>query len=112
MELVERDELAALHARLCQALADPKRLMLLTALRDGPRTVGELCAELDLAQANASQHLSILRERGVVRAERVGSNVVYQLKGDKVMRALDLLREFMHDQAADRYRLQSTSPVS
>lgn len=102
----ERDDLMLLHARLCRALADPKRLMLITVLRDGPRTVGELCAELDLPQANVSQHLAILRERGVVRAERSGSRVIYELRGEKVVQALDLLRAFMREEAEHRYRLQ------
>lgn len=106
MDRVERDEIVLMHARLCQALADPKRLLLVTALREGPRTVGELCAELDLPQANASQHLAVLRERGVVRAERAGSNVVYCLRGEKVVQALDLLRSFMHDQLQEQSRLQ------
>jgi DNA-binding transcriptional ArsR family regulator len=105
VDATERAELTQLHARLCQALADPKRLMLLTALRQGPRTVGELCAELSLGQANTSQHLAILRDRGVVSAERVGTTMVYQLRGDKVVKALDLLREFMHELFQEQHQL-------
>lgn len=106
MDRLQQDELVLLHARLCRALSDPKRLLLITALTDGPRTVGELCAELDLPQANVSQHLAILRDRGVVRAERVGTNVIYQLRGDKVVRALELLRSFMREDAEQRFRLE------
>lgn len=105
MEAIERAELTRLHARLCQALSDPKRLMLLTTLRKGPRTVGDLCAELSLGQSNVSQHLAILRDRGVVSAERVGTTVTYSLRGDKVVRALDLLREFMQDQIEEQHQL-------
>lgn len=105
MEATERAELVQLHARLCQALADPKRLMLLTTLRKGPRTVGDLCSELSLGQSNVSQHLAILRDRGVVTAERVGTTVTYSLRGDKVVRALDLLREFMNDQIEEQHQL-------
>ena len=105
MEAIERAELTQLHARLCQALSDPKRLMLLTTLRKGPRTVGDLCAELSLGQSNVSQHLAILRDRGVVSAERVGTTVTYSLRGDKVVRALDLLREFMQDQIEEQHQL-------
>ena len=105
MDAKEQAELVQLHARLCQALADPKRLMILTTLREGPRTVGELCLELSLGQANASQHLAILRERGVVSAERIGTTVVYALRGDKVVRALDLLREFMRDLFEEQHLL-------
>ena len=105
MEATERAELVQLHARLCQALADPKRLMLLTTLRKGPRTVGDLCSELSLGQSNVSQHLAVLRDRGVVTAERVGTTVTYSLRGDKVVRALDLLREFMKDQIEEQHQL-------
>lgn len=105
MEAAERAELVALHARLCQALADPKRLMLITTLSRGPRTVGELCAELDLSQANTSQHLAVLRERGIVSAERSGASVIYRLRGPKVVQALDLLREFMQELFAEQHRL-------
>lgn len=90
-------EVVALHARLCQALADPKRLLLIYALADGPRTVGELCAELDLAQTNVSQHLAILRDRGVVTASRAGANVTYRLRGTQVVEALNLLRDYMRE---------------
>lgn len=112
MERREREEVALLHAQLCRALADPKRLLLITVLTNGPRTVGEMCAELDLPQANVSQHLAILRERGVVRAKRTGSNVIYELRGDKIVRALELLRAFMHEEAEQRYRLQQPATVS
>jgi hypothetical protein len=43
-DVILRDELYALHASFCQALSDPKRLLIVSALRDGERSVGELCA--------------------------------------------------------------------
>ncbi|HEX9697273.1 MAG TPA: metalloregulator ArsR/SmtB family transcription factor [Actinomycetota bacterium] len=81
-----------LHALLCKALADPKRLLIINALRDQPKTVGELTAELELSQSNTSQHLSILRDRGVVRATRRGNNVAYSLRDMRVLEAVDLFR--------------------
>lgn len=88
-------ELHELHARLCKAIADPKRLLIITELRDGPMTVGELSEALEMSQSNTSQHLAILRDRGVVSAEKDGLNVFYSLNGKKVVKAIDLLREFM-----------------
>lgn len=81
-----------LHALLCKALADPKRLLIISALRDGPKTVGELTAELEFSQSNTSQHLAILRDRGVVRATRQGNNVAYSLRDVRVLEAVDLFR--------------------
>lgn len=88
-----RDELTQLTTSVCKALSDPKRLMILYALRAGPLTVGELVEVLEASQANVSQHLAILRERGIVEPDRQGNNVYYSLRYEQVVRAVDLLRE-------------------
>ena len=105
-------ELHELHARLCKAIADPKRLLIITELRHGRMTVGELSEALDMGQSNTSQHLAILRERGVVVATKSGQNVYYSLAGRKVVRAIDLLREFMVEQLADSTRLGKAARVT
>lgn len=96
-----RREIFELHANLCKGLADPKRLLIIESLRGGPRTVGDISSELELSQSNVSQHLAILRQRGVVRARRLGNNVFYSLTNKKIQRALDLLREVMAEQLAE-----------
>jgi ArsR family transcriptional regulator len=96
-----RQEIFKLHASLCKALADPKRLLIIETLRSGPRTVGDISADLGLSQSNVSQHLAILRQRGVVRDRRLGTNVFYSLTNKKIQRALDLLREVMAEQLAE-----------
>jgi ArsR family transcriptional regulator len=88
-------EVNELHARVCKALADLNRLLIINDLRDGPRAVGDIAASLRLSQPNVSRHLAVLRDRGFVTAERVSSNVEYSLASPKVLRAIDLLREFM-----------------
>lgn len=84
-----------LHARVCKALADPKRLLIINELRDGPRSVGEIADALGTSQPNVSRHLAVLRDRGFVTAERLGSTVRYALASPKILLAVDLLREFM-----------------
>ncbi len=95
MSRVDAQEICELHARVCKALADGKRLLIINELRDGPRTVGEVVAALGISQANASQHLSVLRDRRIVTARRSGSNVYYSLTSLKIIEAIDLLCEFM-----------------
>lgn len=99
-------ELHMLHARICKAIADPKRLLIINELRDGELSVGDLCEALALSQSNVSQHLAVLRERGVVTARRRGTSVYYALRGTKVIAAVDLLREFLAEELADHARLQ------
>jgi DNA-binding transcriptional ArsR family regulator len=98
-------EIHELHARICKAIADPKRLLIINELRDGPMTVGELSEALEISQSNCSQHLAILRDRGVVTAERSGTSVSYSLRSTKVLRAVDLLREFMAEDLGTRSKL-------
>lgn len=98
-------EIHELHARICKAIADPKRLLIINELRNGPLTVGELSDALEISQSNCSQHLAILRERGVVNAERSGTSVSYSLRSTKVVQAVDLLREFMVEELGTRSRL-------
>ncbi|MGE5291124.1 MAG: ArsR/SmtB family transcription factor [Micromonosporaceae bacterium] len=90
--------ISELHARVCKAMADPTRLLIINELRDGPRSVGDLAEALAISQPNVSRHLAVLRDRGFVTAERFGSSVHYGLASPKVLRAMDLLREFMTEQ--------------
>lgn len=96
------EQLDLLHASVCKAIADPKRLLIITCLRHGERSVGELSDVLDVSQSNASQHLAVLRERGIVAGRRDGTTVYYRLTGDKVLAAIDLLREFIGEQQGVR----------
>lgn len=95
-------QLQELHARVCKAIADPKRLLIINELRDGELSVGDLCDALGFSQSNASQHLSVLRERGIVNARRSGNNVFYSLRSRKIVQAVDLLREFLAEDLADQ----------
>ncbi len=91
------EEIEMLHSRVCTALGDPKRLMLLYTLAIKPRNVTELAAELDIPQPTLSRHLSILRERSLVKAQREGTSVYYSLTDHRVIDALDLLRALVRD---------------
>ena len=97
-----RGELEALVAGTCKALTDPKRLLVMYALSDGPRSVGELCVVLDSTQSNVSQHLGVLRAAGMVESERSGSTVLYSLRHPKVIEAIDMLRSISREELARR----------
>jgi len=92
MDSATRDEIYRLHAEICRALADPSRLLLLEELRDGEHSVGQLAAAVGLAQAKTSQHLAVLREKGLVSTRRQATAVFYSLSDPKILEAIDLLR--------------------
>lgn len=91
------DELHLLHASVCQALGDPKRLMILYALYERPRNVTSLATDLDLPQPTVSRHLQVLRERSLVSSERDGASVVYALSEPRVITVLDTMRQILRD---------------
>jgi ArsR family transcriptional regulator len=93
-------EFVELHAEVCAGLADPKRLMILDALRSGERSVSEICEALGLPQPNVSQHLAVLRERGLVAVRREGQRMMYAVATPKIIQAMDLLREVMAERHA------------
>lgn len=102
MDPTLRDELYQLHAQICRALADPKRLLIINLLREGERSVGELAGLLGLPQANVSQHLAVLRDKRLVTSRREGTTVYYALASTKIVQAFDLLREVMADLLAEQ----------
>jgi DNA-binding transcriptional ArsR family regulator len=99
-----REEVVRLHANVCSGLADPNRILIIYNLADGPHNVNEIAAMVDLPQPTVSRHLKILRERGIVRSERDGQTINYQLTDKRIVQALDLLRatlaDLLNDQAA------------
>lgn len=101
-----RQELEELTASMCKALNDAKRLTVLYALRDGPHTVSELCEILGAPQSNTSQHLSVLRNRGLVDTQRRGNAIRYSLRHPKILDAIDLLRAVMSDEVARQHALR------
>lgn len=98
-------EVLQLHAEICAGLADPNRIMILYELSAGTRNVTELCASLKMPQPLTSRHLKILRERGMVTAERQGTVIQYSLADNRLIEALDLLRSSLRDTLSRRAQL-------
>ncbi len=98
-------EITQLHADFCSALADSTRLIILYSLADGPRNVTELTQELNQPQPTISRHLKILRDRGLVLANRQGMAVEYSLADNRIIEALDMLRSIMRDGMQKRVSL-------
>ena len=66
-------------AQRFRALGDPTRLALLQVLFDGERTVQEMCELTGVSQPNASKHLAVLLERGLVARRREGLFTRYRI---------------------------------
>lgn len=62
-----------------RALSDPTRREILELLRSGPRTSGQIADKFSTSWATVSRHLSVLKDAGLILAERNGQHVVYEL---------------------------------
>lgn len=94
-----------MEADLCSAFADPTRILILYALDEKPRNVGEIANELQISQPTTSRHLKMLRDRGLVISVRQGTNIQYRLADQRLIQALDLLRAVLRDRIAHRASL-------
>jgi DNA-binding transcriptional ArsR family regulator len=98
-------EVCLMEAELCSAFSDPTRILILYELDEKPRTVTELTADLNLTQPTVSRHLKVLRDRGLVAAERQGTNMHYHLTDRRLIDALDILRSVLRDRIMHRANL-------
>lgn len=105
MDKALQEEIDQLHAGLCQCLADPRRISILYALSEGRKNVSELMEALDMNRATASRHLKVLRDGSMVNTEREGVSIYYSLADERVIKALDLLREVLAQVLAQRKAL-------
>ena len=105
-------EITHLHANICSGLADPRRILILYALKEKPINVSDLAHEVDISQPAASRHLNILRERGMVTAQREGQSVVYTLADERIIQALDLLRAVLADQLKNQAALAESASIN
>ena len=104
-----REEIAQLHAHICSGLADTNRILIIYALAEHSLNVSDLVEKLELSQTTTSRHLKVLRECGIVRAERSGQAVFYTLTDRRVVEALDLLRAILNDQTEGRAALMNAA---
>ena len=84
-----------IHAEICKVFSNPTRLEILNLLRYSESSVTELIEKTRLSQANISQHLSIMKSKGIVTSDRRGKNTYYKLTDPEIIKAFDIIREVL-----------------
>jgi ArsR family transcriptional regulator, virulence genes transcriptional regulator len=97
-----------LQADICQTLANPKRLQILSLLKKGELSVGEMVKAMGIAKANLSQHLSVMRQKGILVTRRDGTTIYYRLALPKITEACGIMREVLMESLADQERLSKS----
>lgn len=88
------DSMRQFKAGIFQALAHPTRVAIVEFLSQGEMTVGRLCEKVAVEQANASQHLAILRNKHIVETRKEGNQVFYRLRDPLLGAVLEKMREY------------------
>ena len=91
-------ELYEIHAEICKVFSNSTRLEILNLLRDKELSVTELIIKTKLSQANISQHLSVMKSKGIVVSNRKGKNIYYKLSNPKIIKAFDIIKEVLTEQ--------------
>src|SRR5690348_8017447 len=91
-----QDILRQFKADFFQALAHPTRIAIIEQLRDGELSAGALIERLGIEQANASQHLAVLRGKNILVNRKAGNQVFYSVRDPLIIRVLDIMRQYFY----------------
>jgi ArsR family transcriptional regulator len=92
-------------AEVFQALAHPTRVAIVEYLDLGELSVGQLCEKVGVEQANASQHLAILRNKHIVQTRKAGNQTFYRLRDPAFGKVLAALRDYFLADIAETLKL-------
>ena len=98
-------------ADLLKAMAHPQRLRVLCLLAEGERSVGEINRDVELSQSALSQHLALLRSRGLVKFRREGQTLHYSLDGLEAPALLAALYQIYCRRAPAASRRRASVPA-
>jgi DNA-binding transcriptional ArsR family regulator len=104
---VRSDPVYVVKAQLFRVLGHPVRIRILEILSDGERTVGELQAELSLDSSGTSQHLSALRQQGLLQSRRAGTSVYYGIRDPRVNQLLAVAKQLLTSALSESHTLLS-----
>ena len=86
-------------------LSEPIRLRILQGLREGERTVSELTRDLDISQPNASKHLRILQNAGLVGRDQRGNSVYYSIADESIFELCEVVCDSLGAKFAEKAKI-------
>lgn len=95
------EALVELIAQRFRVIAEPMRIRLLDALRDGPLTINELTETLGASQQNVSKHIGVLAQAGIVAREKDGNRVRCSIADQTIFELCELVCGGLRQQVAD-----------
>ncbi len=88
-----KKDILEFQAEVCKTFANSKRLEILNLLKAGELTASDITRELGVTKANTSQHLALMRMRGILKTRRNGTNVYYRMANENLAHACSLMQD-------------------
>ena len=92
-DLIETQEHVEQAARALKSMAHPLRLRILCVVGPAEMSVQDIVDAVGTSQSNVSQHLGILREKGVLEARKAGNRVFYRVVDERTLQLIGMMRE-------------------
>lgn len=92
-ELIQKDEHIEQASRALKAMSHPLRLKILCVLGDKEISVQEIVESVGTSQSNISQHLAILRDKGVLRTRKDANRVYYRVSDTRTLQLIGMMRD-------------------
>jgi len=96
-----------LQADVCKVFANDKRLEIINLLKDREMSNSELMQKTGMPKVNISQHMNVLKSKGVVLVRREGIQLYYRLANPKIIQACNLMREVLVEQLMEKEKMAS-----
>lgn len=100
-DLIEKAEHIEQAARALKAMSHPLRLKILCVLGPEEISVQDIVATVGTSQSNISQHLAILRDKGVLRTRKAANRVYYRVGDERTLQLLEMMREVFCGETPD-----------
>lgn len=101
------ESILKLQADICKIFANDKRLEIINLLKDREMANSELMQKTGLPKVNISQHMNVLKSKGVVLVRREGIQIYYQIANPKIIQACNLMREVLVEQLVEKEKMVS-----
>ena len=95
-------EILHLQARYCTCFSHEKRLQILYFLKNGEKSVGDIATATGLTPQNVSQHLRIMKDRGVLLSRKNGQTVLYRVSNKKFIKGCELIQQALKEELSRR----------
>ena len=92
LNLMTRDEDIDLASRSLKAMSHPLRLKILCTLADQDLSVQQIVDAVGTSQSNISQHLAILRDKGIISSRKNANRVFYRVGDERILKLIDMMR--------------------